>query len=60
MRQKARVFCPCLKILHQVRVVRMTIVSDTPSGGITYDCHSDDSRGVIYTPPDLILMLPLK
>jgi len=22
--------------------------SDTPSCGITDDCHSDDSRGVIY------------
>jgi hypothetical protein len=30
------------------RVVRMMIVSDTPSCGITYDCDSDDSRGVIY------------
>ncbi len=23
-------------------------ISDTPSFGITYDCHSNDSRGVIY------------
>jgi hypothetical protein len=26
----------------------MTIVSDAPSCGVTYDCHSDDSRGIIY------------
>jgi hypothetical protein len=32
------------------RVVRMTIVSDAPSCGVTYDCHSDDSRGVISAP----------
>jgi hypothetical protein len=24
------------------------IVSDAPSCAVTYDCHSDDSRGVIY------------
>ncbi len=24
------------------------IVNDAPSCGITYDCHSDDSRGIIY------------
>jgi hypothetical protein len=30
------------------RVVRMTIVSDASSYGITYDCHSDNSRGVTY------------
>jgi len=28
----------------------MTIVSDTSIRGITYDCHSDNSRGVIYAP----------
>jgi hypothetical protein len=28
----------------------MTIVSDAPSCGVTYDCHSDDSRGVIFAP----------
>ncbi len=26
----------------------MTTVSDAPSCGVTYDCHPDDSRGVIY------------
>ncbi len=26
----------------------MTIVSDAPSCGITYECHFDNSRGVIY------------
>ncbi len=30
------------------RVVRMTIISDTLSCDITYDCHSDDSRAVMY------------
>ncbi len=32
------------------RVVRMMIVSDAPSCGVTYNCHSDDSRGIIYAP----------
>jgi len=32
------------------RFDRMTIVSDAPSCGITYGHHSDNSRGVIYTP----------
>ncbi len=32
------------------RVVRMTIISDAPRLGVTYDCHSDDSRGFIYPP----------
>jgi hypothetical protein len=31
------------------RVVRITIISDDPSCGVTYH-HSDDSRGVIYAP----------
>jgi hypothetical protein len=31
------------------RVVRMTIISDDPSCGVTYH-NSDDSRGVIYAP----------
>ncbi len=26
----------------------LTTVSDAPSCGVTYDRHSDDSRGVIY------------
>ena len=26
----------------------ITIIRDTPSCGVTYDCHSDDSRGIIY------------
>jgi hypothetical protein len=26
----------------------LTIVSDAPSCGVTYNRHSDDSRGVIY------------
>ncbi len=29
------------------RVVRMAIVRDAPIRGITYDCHSYNSRGVI-------------
>jgi hypothetical protein len=29
-------------------VFRMTIVSETTTWSITYDCNSDDSRGVIY------------
>jgi hypothetical protein len=32
------------------RVVRMMIVSVALSCGVTYNCHSDDSRGVIYSP----------
>ncbi len=32
------------------RVVRMTIVSDAPSCGDTYDHHCDDSRDVTYVP----------
>jgi hypothetical protein len=28
----------------------MTIVSDAPSCGNTYNRHSDNSRGVIYAP----------
>ncbi len=30
------------------RVIRMTIVGDITTWSITYDCHSDNSRGVIY------------
>ncbi len=26
------------------------VISDAPSCGVTYDCHSDNSRGVIYAP----------
>ncbi len=29
------------------RVLRMTTVSDAPSCGVTCDCHSDNSRGVM-------------
>jgi hypothetical protein len=32
------------------RVIRMTIVGDAPSGGVNYNHHSDDSRGVNYAP----------
>ncbi len=32
------------------RVIRMTIVNDASSYGVTYNHHSDDSRGVIYIP----------
>jgi hypothetical protein len=28
----------------------MTVISDASSCGITYERHSDDSRGVIYAP----------
>jgi hypothetical protein len=28
------------------------IISGAPNCGITYDCHSDDSRGVIYVVND--------
>jgi hypothetical protein len=31
----------------------MTIVSDASGCGITYDNHSDDSKGVIYAPRDV-------
>ncbi len=31
-------------------VIRITIVSDAPHCGVTYDHHLDDSRGVIYSP----------
>jgi len=30
------------------RVVRITIVSDATTWSVTYDHHSDSSRGVIY------------
>jgi hypothetical protein len=30
--------------------VRMMIVSNTPSCGLTYNCNFDDYRGVIYAP----------
>jgi hypothetical protein len=30
------------------RVIRMTIIADTTTWSITYNCHSEDSRGVIY------------
>ncbi len=29
-------------------IVKLTTISDAPSCGVTYDCHLDDSRGVIY------------
>ncbi len=32
------------------KVIRMMIVSDAPSCGVTYNRHSDGSRGVIYAP----------
>ncbi len=32
------------------KVFKMTIVTDAPRCGIPYDCHSDNSRGVIYPP----------
>ena len=32
------------------RVLRITIVSDALSYGITYSCLSGDSRGAIYAP----------
>jgi hypothetical protein len=32
------------------RIFRMTIVSDAPSCGINYGCHSDNSRDVTYAP----------
>ncbi len=28
----------------------MMIISDAQNFGLTYDCHSDDSGGVIYAP----------
>jgi hypothetical protein len=30
-------------------VVRMTIINDATTWSVTYKCHSDDSRGVIYS-----------
>jgi hypothetical protein len=30
-------------------VVRMTIINDATTWSIIYNCHSDDSRGVIYS-----------
>ncbi len=32
------------------RVVSVTIVSDAQCCGVTYCCHSDDTRGAIYAP----------
>ncbi len=37
-------------VMNTSRFDRMAIVSDAPSCGITYGHHSDNSRGVIYTP----------
>jgi hypothetical protein len=37
-----------LRVNDTSRVVRTTIVSDATTWSITYDHHSDDSRGVIY------------
>ncbi len=36
------------------RVIRMMIVSDINSCGITYEHHSDNSRVVIYAPRELL------
>ncbi len=40
-------------------VVRMTIVSVATTWSITYYCHSDDSRGVIYDRNILIMLICL-
>ncbi len=48
---KNRLYYKNIMIINDTsKVVRMTIVSDTPSGGITFDHHSDAARGVIYCP----------
>ena len=43
--------CKNIKIVNDTfRVIRMMIISDALSCGITYDGHSDDCRGVTYAP----------
>jgi hypothetical protein len=39
------------------RVIKMMIVSDAVSCGITYDCHSDNFRGVIYAPREHLFIV---
>jgi hypothetical protein len=41
------------------KVIRKTIISNTPNCGITYDCHSDDSRGVIHAPKEHFIVQAL-
>ena len=44
-------YCKNIMIINDTsRVIRMMIISDTSSCGITYDCHSDISKGGIYAP----------
>ncbi len=33
-------------------VVKVRIISDAPSCSIAYDCHSDNSRCLIYAPKE--------
>ncbi len=43
--------CKNIRIVNDTsRVIRVTIISDALSCGITYDGHSDDSRDVTYAP----------
>jgi hypothetical protein len=37
----------------------MMMVSDATTWSITYDCHSDDSRGVIYNRNIFIIQAPV-
>jgi hypothetical protein len=37
------------------RVTRMMIIGYVTTWSITYDCHSDDSKGVIYNHNNFIL-----
>jgi hypothetical protein len=39
-----------LQVNDDAKGIRMTIISDAPSYGITYNCHFVDSTSVIYSP----------
>ncbi len=38
------------------RIIRVTVVSDATTWSVTYDHHSDNSRGVIYDRNILIIV----
>ncbi len=46
-----------IMVINYTSRVNRTIVRDTPSCGVTYDCHSDDSIGVIYAQESPITLL---
>ncbi len=42
-----------LEVSFMLTVVRMMSIRDAPSCGVTYDHHSDNTRGVIYAPGNI-------